>query len=325
MLRILFLCGVIAVLHGCGSSPAENTAIAVDDQVVTRDELAPVLQRFQGDSLLVNLRVESIVNRILILHDARARGLDTLPEMQRFGYDTRRRRLHQSWLNVILEERVELSQDTVEEFYSQLGTIITYTGITVIDSTLCDSLRQLVLSGVDLGDLVEVNSVDPLERRRRGITGPLDRMLVSPEERNILSELVAGELSSVFSSENGWRFLRVDSLLSDSISPLDEIRGSIEGLLLGNLRDEYQSELEDSLRAALNLQMNESIPRLIADRFNEEAGCFDPFSREEYDTPVLRSSNPGRNLMKRIFGPVLKRIWISLSYLSSVFSRLWEP
>ena len=281
MIRLFALLGIFCLFTGCGRQLSEDAAIMVGFETITKDKLAFALEPFHGDSQLVNLRVKSIISRLLILQDAQARGFDTQPEFQRNRIEIEDKQLRQRWIEWILLEKVELPSDTLEEYYSQLGTMASYTSITVGDSILCDSLRQLVLNGHDMGSLIEQFSIDSYEIAVRGFFGPVDLMLASSENIELLQGLEAGDVSQILSFDSSCRFLRIDSMYQDSVPPFEEISESISRQILGNLRNEYRQRLDDSLFTAYDLRITPGVPELVAEHAIDNRGSFEPFSSEQ--------------------------------------------
>ena len=299
MFRSIIAFALLIFLIGCDEQPESNIPVETDDtttpsveydnsivitvgdRTVTSSRLAPFLERFQGDSLLVNVRVESLISRMLILQDAYGRGFDSTREMEFFFDEREREKLQNSWLAWILDEKVKLPPDAVEEYYSQLGTMLIYSAITVQDSSSCDSLRRLVVNGENMGDLAEEYSTIPSERGNRGVLGPVEMMEVSPGDNIYIQGLELGELSSVESSGPGWRFLRIDSIYQDTVPPFDEVKDAISERLLRRLRIAYRDELYDSLKTINDFQITEGIPELIANHFSENNQIFEPFTSEQ--------------------------------------------
>ncbi|MCK4806268.1 MAG: hypothetical protein KAT09_01405 [Candidatus Aegiribacteria sp.] len=311
MLLKITVLTLLIILSGCGKQPESNNAADVndvvdlageyDDSVVltvgdrnfTGSVLAPILERLNGDSLMVNMKLEALINRMLILQNAHDRGYDSTREMALYFYEREREKLQNDWLVWILDQKVELPPDTVEEYYSQMGTMLVYRAITVKDRAHCDSLRQLVINGENMGDLAEEYSINTREAINRGVLGPVDMMEAFPGDYMLLRGLETGELSSLDSSYSGWRFLRIDSTYQDTIPPFAEIKDIIASRILGRLKMAYKDELFDSLRTVNNLQITEGIPELIASHFLENSQDYEPFTSEQ-ENMVAYSFTGGR-------------------------------
>ncbi|NOQ22605.1 MAG: hypothetical protein GQ565_08155 [Candidatus Aegiribacteria sp.] len=314
MFRQIAVFTSLIILAGCGAQPGSNTAAEVNDAAGLAAEyndsvvltvgdrsflgarLAPSLELLHGDSMMVNLKLESLINRMLILQDAHERGFDSTREMEFLFNEWEREKLQNDWLTLILDQKVKLPPDTVEEYYSQMGTMLIYTAITVGDRARCDSLRQLVINGDDMGDLAEEYSIIPREAINRGVLGPLDMMQAMSGDYMLLRGLETGELSSMDSSGFGWRFLRIDSTYQDTVLSFEEIRDVIARRILGGLKMAYKVELFDSLRTVNNLQIIDGMPELISSHFLENSQNYEPFTSEQENMAAYTFTGGERTL-----------------------------
>ncbi len=314
MVRLITVITLLFILLGCGEQPpgditaeidgAADMALEYDDRVVlavgdktySGAVLAPSLNSLNGDSLLVHLKIESLINRSLIIQDARERGFDSTRSMEFSFGEWEKEKLQNLWLIQILDQKVQLPPDTVEQYYSQMGTILIYSEITVSDSAHCDSLRQLVLGGADMGDLAEEYSIIPYGVSPRGVHQPVDMMEVFHKDYTLIQNLDIDGLSSVDLSDYGWRFLRVDSIYQDTIPPLADLRNVIEAKILGRLQLVYKEVLFDSLRTANNLQIIDGIPELISSHFSTNSRIYEPFTSEQENMVAYTFSGGTRTL-----------------------------
>jgi hypothetical protein len=296
---------LIILSTGCGSGPEDSSGpdgegdrvvLTVGDREVTSQMLTPTLERMAGDSQMVNLKLQSIVNRLLILQDAFDRGFHSTRDMELYFYEREREKIQNDWLVYILNEKVQLPEDTVEVHYSQLGTMLLYTAITVPERALCDSLRELVQNGADMHTLAVENSIIPREVATGGVLGPIDRMDVFPNDYILLQGLEQGQLSGLDSSRSGWRFLRIDSMYQAAVPPLEEIAPVIEERILGRLKMVYKEHLFDSLRAVNNLQIIEGMPELMASHYTGNSQICEPFTSEQEDMAVYTFTGGSRTV-----------------------------
>lgn len=305
---------ILIILLGCGEQPEGNsthevngavdTAMEYDDSVVltvgdkTFDNslLAPVLRRLNGDSVLVYLKIESLINRSLIMQDAYERGFASTSAMEFSFAEWEREKLQNVWLSWILDQKVQLPPDTVEQYYSQMGTILIYSEIVVPDSVQCDSLRQLVQGSVDMGDLAQEHSIIPYGVSGRGVHPPVDMMEVYHKDYTLIQDLAIGDLSPLDLSDYGWRFLRVDSTYQDTIPPFEDLRDVISAKITGRLKLLYQDNLFDSLRIVNNLLIAEGIPELISSHFSQDDRDYEPFSAEQDNMAAYTFTDGERTL-----------------------------
>ena len=317
MKRLFGFLGVLCLFAGCGQQLPEDAAIMVGSETITKDRLASALEPFHGDSQLVDLNVESLINRLLILQDAQARGFDTQPDFLRNRHEIENIQLRQHWLEWILDEKVELPVDTVDEYYSQLGTMVRFTSITLDDSILCDSLRQLVLNGHDMGDLVELFSIDSYEIFVRGSYGPMDLMRSSSDDIRLLQGLETGDVSTMLAFDSNWKFLQIDSIFRDSVPPLEDIREFISRFILGNLREEYKRRLEDSLVTVNDLRITAGVPELVAEHAIDNRGDYEPYSNEQEEIAAYTFTGGERSLLDLVEGIRNNPPYISRTHIDS--------
>lgn len=303
MLRTCSIFALFLLAAGCGGSSTEESpagddraVLEVEGETVTAGELAGMLENFRGDSVMVERRVNNLVNRLLILENARARGLDTTREFELYAWEREREKIQTVWLQWILDRKVPLPPDTVENFYSRMGENVLYTVISVNDRALSDSLRRLVLQGEDMNLLAQEFSTNRVEAARQGVVGPLDRMQVAPVDARLLEGLQPGEVSPVDSSRKGWTFLRVDSLFHYTPPPLDELREILGARIRSRLQMEYKEVLFDSLRTFYDLRVEEGIPRLMASHFPEGSLEYEPFTPEEEEMQAYSYEGGGRTV-----------------------------
>ena len=310
MLRRLAPIVLVMLILGCGSDRpdpaaeaaegAERPVVDVEGEVITAARLAPVLEDFRGDSVMVERVVTNLVNRLLILQDARDRGLDTTRTYRLYAYEREREKLQSMWLDWILGQKIVVPRDTVETFHSRLGDIVRYTSITVSDSVLCDSLRDLVLEGGDMNRLAASYNLNPMERSSEGRVGPIDRMELRPADIRLLNDLDTGELSNIVRASAGWRFVRLDTLYNETPPPIEELYDQIEGRIAGWMRMEYKEVLFDSLREAQGLTIHEGMPELIASHFEGRGMDYDPFSQEEEEMEVYSWDGGSRTVYQLV-------------------------
>lgn len=302
MHRALLISILFLAMAGCGEgpsvadAPADRTVLEVEGITVSAGRLAPVLESVRGDSASVETAVVNLVNRYLILADARSRGLDGTRSFQLYAYEREREKLQALWLEHVLAQKVVLPPDTVEEHYSRMGTMLVYTAISVRERDSAESIRRMVLEGADMNLLAEEHSINPIERARQGRVGPVDSMEVRAEDLEVLAGLETGGISPLDSLVGAWRFLRLDSVYQDTVPPLPEVRDFIEARIAGRLRMAYKDVLLDSLRQVHHLEIDEGAPDLIASHFVPGSMEYSPFTPEEEEMTAYTYDGGGRTI-----------------------------
>ncbi len=268
-----------AVCVSCGRVD-ENAAITAGGRVLSYEEAKSVVEQYTGDSAAVSGYAETMLARLLILEDACARGLDEDPEVASEIYDEARSRLQYIYIQYKLG-MVPVPEDTIRAFHAGMGEILVYTAIQSDDSLVADSLRTLIEAGADARDVAAANTNLLQDRPSAGRYGPTDRMRLSVTDGSLLEGLLPGELSRIVPTPSGWRFLKLDSLTTVEVPPLEEVRVEIRDFIWAHLSEEYKHTLEDSLVAAYSLSINPSAPGLIASHALAPTGGFSPYSEDE--------------------------------------------
>lgn len=267
----------------CGGEPP---AARVGDSVFTRSDMLPLLEGFQGDSAAMESFMSAFLDRQLVLADARARGLDTLPDVEAAVYERRRERLQYAYLRAKLSGIV-IPEDSVKSFYERMGTQVVYTVIGTGDSALAESLRTLVLQGADMGALASAHSIfTSRSGRRNGREGPVDVMMLQRSDSLLLAGLSPGEVSEVVCFESGWRFARLDSLMEAPKDVYEVERQGIYDFIWAHVSERYKRGLEDSLRSAYGLTASPGVPELIATHALDALGNFATYSDSEASRPA---------------------------------------
>ncbi len=294
----LLLAALLAAAAGCSEAPRE--AAAADEAVsgdisISRDLMQRSLQRCEGDSARIYAAVDNMISRQLILLEAESMGLDTTTAMQRYRHDREREQLQSAWMSEMLG-RVELPPDTVQSFYDRMGTMVVYRAMNVADSALCDSLRELVVSGADMGELVTEHTSIQFDAPTGGLVGPTDMQMTYFLDRELLEGLGQGEVSPMDTFPSGWRFLRVESLYVYDLPPLPELEQQIGARILGRLQEERKRELEDSLRVGSGLAVTPGVPELVAEHATDDTGEYEPYTEEELSMDAYAWEGGSRSL-----------------------------
>ncbi len=276
---LLFLVTAAAVVS-CGPGPGlpDNAVLQVEGDTIHIDELGPRLADAKGDTAMAMRIGNAVLNRMLILHDASARGLDTLYETRRYNYEKMRESLQQRFLQHLLE-RVEVSSDSVRQFYGGLGTMVEYLVVSARDSSVARQWETRLRAGhepsVHLGNDLRIETM-----------GPVDLMRLPNETAGVLEDLQQGAITSPRLIGEYWKVYRLDSLWESDPGTFEENRDWIEGMLLAGKRELVKQALEDSLRAEYDLSTDTTVVEMIAEKATGRRGDHLPYSREEARMPA---------------------------------------
>jgi hypothetical protein len=285
---ILLACAAAACATG------ERPPITVGGRSMSREELAAILQPVDPSS--VDAYAEAIRDRLLILEDATARGLDTLPETRSLLWDAGRERLTYAWL---FEQMcgVTVPDASVQAFWDSMGTVVEYTAVQVEDSARAESLRVLAAGGADPSLLAVSNTVLREDLPDSGRIGPTDLMLLQPTDRELLRGLAGGGVSAVVEIPSGWRFLVLDTLFEVEKQPLAQADSMIRARLWAVMSEERKLFLEDSIMASSGFSVRPGVPDLVASHCLDASGEFRPYSPEEASSDAYSWNGGSRSVL----------------------------
>ncbi|MDM7992559.1 MAG: peptidyl-prolyl cis-trans isomerase [Candidatus Fermentibacter sp.] len=269
----------VMFLLSCGREEAP-AAVSAGGRVLSYDDAAAILENIERDSVSVTAFAENAVDRLLILEDACARGLDEDPEIASAVHDAARTRLQYIYLQYKLGS-VEVPEDSIRSFYDRMGEELVFTAIQADDSLTADSLRALVAAGADARALAASSTTLMQDRPTRGRCGPTDRTRLVGVDRDLLAGLAPGDISRIASTPSGFRFLRLDSVLAVEPPPFEEAEGRIRDFIWAHMSEEYRNILEDSLVQARGLRVDSSAAGLVASHALDPVGHFSPYTESE--------------------------------------------
>ncbi len=122
-----------------------------------------------------------------------------------------------------------------------------------------DDYYAQVKGGADLAELASAYSHDTSSKARRGSSGWFRREEMVDEFSNQAFSLAVGALSRPFRSIYGWHILRVDSAVSESITPLDS-----------SLRQQIRAQLQREEETRLGSIFVDSVFKLAKYEWNED-------------------------------------------------------
>jgi hypothetical protein len=268
---------MILIAAACGG---EKYPLKVGGTGFSSDEMSLILDPFRGDSAAVSSALDGFIGRQLLILDAGARGLDTLPEIRLVTYERAREKLMYAYLMYKLGS-VVVPDDSLHSFYDAMGTVVGYTVMNVADSALAESLYALTLAGADLGDLVRRFSTIEIDVQSSGWRRPRDMQRISPDDRRMLDGLEQGGVSRPMLFQPGWRFAKLDSLMQVEPPPFEEVRDEIYDFIWAHMSEEYRHVFEDSLRTASGLAVSDGAPEIIVAHAINPRGEFTPYTEDE--------------------------------------------
>ena len=293
---VCFCTAILLTVLGCGSEPVPGepgAVITVQDRSVLADDVRSNFERHRGDSTAVDVLRDNILARELFLAHASELGIGNDREVQRLIHERRREILQGAWLSYELD-KVTLSPGAVRDFWSDLGTGVGYTALSLTDSLLMDSIADLVYRGEDLSRLATEFGLENLTRSTGGNIQIPDRLYANLMDLDHLTDPVPGDIIGPFSVPVGYRIIRVDSVWTYDPEPFEADSERIGSMLLARQREIRKQFVEDSLKTGNNVTVDPEVMEMIAER--GDGSAFLPFSEEELSLTAVTWDGGSRDV-----------------------------
>ncbi|MBD3369422.1 hypothetical protein GF402_03550 [Candidatus Fermentibacteria bacterium] len=269
--------------------------MTVADSIVYLEDLKVESNLSRLDSAQISRKLHLLVDKLLIVADARARGLDTLSDVRRMFHEREREFLQNAYLEQKLAS-VAADSDSVRSFYDDLGTVVRYGAILTEDSAAAESIRALAAEDPSI--------VRGWPRQAQlspsGIiltyNGPRDAQRIRGNVSSILLALGPGEVSPVVGWDSMWHAFVLDTIYTRPPEPFDRMRGDIYDYITAHLREEYKRALEDSLRQGRNLRVDSAAINLLLSHSINPRGDFEPYSEAERNVPAYAFDGGDRSV-----------------------------
>ncbi len=133
-----------------------------------------------------------------------------------------------------------------------------------------DEFYQEVKGGADLGELAAKYSHDSGSKDNKGSLGFFGRGEMVKDFENVAFKLRKGQISKPFKTRFGYHIVRVDSIIPETITPLDD---SLRAVIRAGLENAWRRRLEmhflDSLSGNASYVWNDKL-------LNEDVNSYDP-------------------------------------------------
>lgn len=297
-ITMLFILGGAILLSACGQSienGADGAVISVEGRNIYPENIGESFERYRGDTLSVDIFKGNIIARELFLVHAIDLGLETDREVVRLTHERSREILQAQWLSYSLDQ-VELDLEEVREFWETMGTGVSYTCFYHEDSLLADSVLSLVRNGEDLAKFAVEIGMDDIIRQTEGRIILNDRNYSNIMDFEYLVSAEAGDIIAPFPVTLGWRMLQIDSTWTYETGPFQNDSLRIASMLLSRSRESRKIFIEDSLRTAYNIQVDQDVMRLMAENSDSRGTMFGIFQQEEEDLTAVSWDGGSRTL-----------------------------
>jgi len=264
------------------------------------------------DQLLALKRtvLQGLVDRQLLLQDARARGVTVSPETvqravarfkaefpeerfrealaqgrlteQEFEQKTAARLIVEKLVDSVVYERVAVTEEELQAYLDahtaefQEPEQVHAAQIVVKEMDEAKKLREELRTGARFADLARAHSLSA-DARMGGDLGWFPKGVMPPEFDKVAFSLQPGQISDVVTSEYGFHIFKVLERRPARRKELAQVRREVERLLLREKREKAQGAYLAALRERATIRTNETAlarvtgPRPVAARPVEEA------------------------------------------------------
>ena len=274
---------VFLAFAGCSSNPSPGepgAVITVMDRSVLEADVTQSFQNLQGDTVSVDILRDNILAREMFITHAIQLGLENDKEVLRLTHE-RQRELLQTRLMAYVLDQVESDNEAALEFWSTLGTGVSYTALALRDSLLMDSISTLVHGGADLSPLAVQFGLDHVTISTAGKIVIDDRNYANTMDVDHLAGALApGQVFGPFPAPIGYRILQIDSVWTYDSGPFSADSQRIASILLARERESRKQFMEDSLKTTAGVAANPAAISVMAEN-SVDGFTFGEFTPEE--------------------------------------------
>ncbi len=290
LVLLMALCGAI----GCAQEPRDPVVAVVGERQITAEEL----RRFVLD-LLPGLRSEeegqearedylqTLIDREILLLEARNRGLDRDPELLKKLSDKKKDYILSIFHRREIRPHAEVSEEEIRRFFEEgeLGRERLVARILVETEEKVQQLLARIEAGDDFSELVRIYSSDPGAARREGLAGFVNRLTA---ERlgipaAVFDTLETEAVSSPLPAGNGYQVIR---FVEDRSADLETYHTRIRQQLLKEKRRDVEAQKVELLAYELGWELN-SAGLTVLRRGTEALKGKTGFAPEEKVTPLF--------------------------------------
>ncbi len=258
----------IAFLSGCGSGG--KVAAVVNGQVITEREIVQRMARLNpqyrsalgGDQKRL---LEEMVMETVLLQEARRRGLEHDPEVDRLVKEARRQILLGRLLETIRQSKqVQVPDEDVKKIYeankSNFMEPETFRAshILVADEETAKKAMERLKSGESFAKVAGELSTDPSSKTKGGDIGYFAKGQLIPEFEAACESLKPGELSGIVKTQLGYHIIQLTDKKSVHQRPLEEVQDQIRRQLGAQQQQRQVESSVQELRAKAQVQIKDS-------------------------------------------------------------------
>ncbi len=258
---------LLVALTGCGSGG--KIVAVINGQVITDQEVQARMSRLNPSyrtALGSDPRrlLEEMVTETLLIQEARRRGLDRDPEVQRLLREASRQVLMGRLIEVVRgAQDIQVTDEEISQFYSlnQTGFVepeaFRASHLLVDSEEAAKKALTRLKGGEPFAKVAEEVSLDST-RTKGGDIGSFTKGQLIPEFEAACEKLKPGELSGIVKSSLGYHVILLTEREPSRQKPLEQVKESIRPQLVARLRQRGVEVFVKDLRAKAQVQIRES-------------------------------------------------------------------
>ena len=242
MTRALLLLAGLLALGACRDGAPEpgtddEVVAVVGDGVVTLGEVAEayaelvVTSGLPAGAQALDATVASLVNRRLLIEEARDQGIEGSPEYQAALKDAQDKALIDVYTATEMADELAVSEDDLRRTFVQMNTTYDARHLYARDRATADALRERLLAGETYQALARETFADSALAASGGQVGPFGHDDMDPAFEAAAFQLPIGQVSEPVRTATGFSVIRVDARASNPLlteaeygRKLDDIR-----------------------------------------------------------------------------------------------------
>jgi parvulin-like peptidyl-prolyl isomerase len=283
-------------------SPAGSKPVAVyDGGVVTVDQFLKAFDEtaaeHPGENIIQykNVILENIVKADILAREAKERGyVDESGEWDPKIIEEKEKAMVNYLRREVILKGVVVSEEQIRDLYDKSDVRRLTREITVSNREDADRVAGELGAGADFLDLVRKWSLDRGSAEWNGVMAWV-KIGDAPEEiENLLLGLKVGEVGGPLETDQGYYFLRVDSLVYKEDMPrYEEARPRLRSRLLARVRTPVVAAFMDSVAEARGVTYNDEAIKALYGRFQREGWIDDDKPGRDARIPSYTSEELG--------------------------------
>jgi parvulin-like peptidyl-prolyl isomerase len=231
---------VLAIaIVGCATGHSKDAVLArVNDEPVTVQDLEEGFTgSHQGHGALlagqgaVRKFLEKVIDKQLLLQEARRIGLDQDPEIEKAMTELAAKRAAEGLYQDEVKSTVEISEEEIVAAHERMGYRFQARRILVENREAAEKALVRFHAGEDFGEVALQVSRGPAAQKG-GYLGIVRWGQLDPGLEEVLWSLETGQVSKPFKTEEGWNLVYVvDKVTLEPPPELDKVKPSIRAIL----------------------------------------------------------------------------------------------